>query len=470
VAIVCVAQVAWSRAEEEPRAAAAVSVDRDRPNLILISVDTLRADHLGLYGYSKDTDPALQRHLGDGLRFAHAVAPVAVTRPSHASLHTGRHVVDLGMRWNDKRLPEGVPSIAEVLQQAGYETAAVVAAWPVFGEASGLDRGFRSYYDLFNPFLAIHHSVERLTVLELLRFLDVISTTERLATPVTDDALAWLADAPEDRPFFLWLHYFDPHSHYNPPETHARAMGLPEGAPLTSRWLYAKVQGGARKLSEEEEAWVQALYDGEIHYTDSEIGRFLDALEARGQKDRTVILLTADHGEVLTERLADTGKAFIHSEWVDEEEIRIPFVLRGPGIHQGVVRDTIARSVDVLPTLLALAGAPIPEGVKGRDLLSDPATLTPMNPAISINAPRGDGESLVSARAAGFKYTLTLESGVTSLVRVGPEGVGSEELIELEPEVAERFRTALLDVSLVREQAQLSPEDEAKLRALGYIE
>jgi arylsulfatase len=438
----------------------------DGPNIVLISIDTLRRDRLGSYGYTRATDPEIRRAFSDGLRFADAVCPVPITRPSHASMLTGRHVLDLGMRWNDRPLPGDVPTLAEVLGRSGYDTAAFVSGWPLFGARSGLERGFRVYDDDFNPLFPARLGAEQLSLPDTLRILGVIDTLSRRAEAVTQAALDWLEAAP-GRPFFAWLHYYDPHMHYDPPLEHARAMGLPEDGPRTSRWLYSRVEAGLREVTPRERRSVDALYDGEVRYVDSQLGRFFEDLRARGLWDRTVVLLTADHGELLLERLASDGRVFTHSQWVDEEEIRVPFLIRGPGVPSGVESGFTATASDVMPTLLNLAGIPVPPGTRGRDLLGDPRASLAARPAISINAPREGAPTLVSARAGGFRYTLDVRSGTEWLAAVDD---GRDARAEVPEEIAARLRATARDLPLVAERLKLDADEEQRLRALGYVE
>jgi arylsulfatase A-like enzyme len=438
----------------------------DRPNIVLISIDTLRSDRLGSYGYTRATDPEIRRAFSDGIRFEDAVCPVPITRPSHAAMLTGRHVLDLGMRWNDRPLPGDVPTLAEVLGRFGYETAAFVSGWPLFGARSGLDRGFRVYDDDFDPLFPARLGAEQLTLPDTLRILGVIDTLSRSAQAVTQAALDWLEETPR-RPFFAWLHYYDPHMHYNPPLEHARAMGLPEDGPRTSRWLYSRVEAGLREVTARERRSIDALYDGEVRYVDSQLGRFFEALRVRGLWDGTVVLLTADHGELLLERLASDGKVFTHSQWVDEEEIRVPFLIRGPGVPRGVEAGFTATASDIMPTLLHLAGIEVPPGTRGRDLFGDGRASLAARPAITINAPREGAPTLVSARAQGFRYTLDVRSGSDWLAAVHD---GGDAPAEVPAEVAARLRATTLGIPLVSERLKLDADEEERLRVLGYVE
>jgi arylsulfatase len=453
--------------EDRPPGISRVAATRpDRPNIVLISIDTLRSDRLGSYGYARATDPEIRRAFSDGLRFEDAVCPVPITRPSHAAMLTGRHVLDLGMRWNDRPLPGDVPTLAEVLGRSGYETAAFVSGWPLFGARSGLDRGFRVYDDDFEPLFPARLAAEQLTLPDTLRILGVIDTLARSAEAVTRAALDWLEGAP-GRPFFVWLHYYDPHMHYNPPLEHARAMGLPEDGPRTSRWLYSRVEAGLREISVHERRSIDALYDGEVRYVDSQLGHFFEALRARGLWDETVVLLTSDHGELLFERLASDGKVFTHSQWVDEAEIRVPFLIRGPGVRRGVEAGFTATASDIMPTLLSLAGIEVPPGTRGQDLLGDARASLADRPAVTINAPREGAPTLVSARAQGFRYTLDVRSGRDWLAAVNDQGDAREDV---PAEIAARLRATTLGIPLVNERLKLDADEEERLRALGYVE
>jgi arylsulfatase A-like enzyme len=465
--LVCAAQATWaclgvSSAPPPPR----VGPDR-RPDVVLISVDTLRRDRLGSYGYAKTTDPEIQRAFADGLLFRDAVSLVSLTRPSHASMLTGRHPLELGMRWNERPLPEDVPTLAEILRQNGYTTAGFVSGYPLEAAGSRLDRGFDHYSDAFNLFGRIHPDTQHLTLPNLLRVAGVLDTRQRRADAVTDDVLGWLASAP-DTPLFLFVHYYDPHTHYHPPGEYAREMGLSERGPSTSRWLFSRFESGERSVAPQEARDLDALYDGEVRFADAQLGRLFDALRRRGSWDRTVLLLTADHGEVILERLASDGRAMLHSEWVDEEEIRVPFLMRGPGVPVGARSDVSVATYDVLPTLLGRVGIAAPPGVTGRDLLAGDVASLAQRPVVTVNSPRnGRGPTLVTARAEGFRYTRELETGREWIAAV--EGVDAAPA-GLTPELLARLREAVSGLSVPGERAPLDPEVEANLRALGYAE
>jgi choline-sulfatase len=285
-----------------------------RPNVLLVTIDTCRADHLGCYGYRRAVTPTLDGLAARGVRFSTAVAHVPLTGPSHTSILTSRTPLGHGVRDNGSYvLPPTVPTVAEDFRQAGYRTAAFVSGYPL-KRAFGLDRGFDTYDD------------------QLPRGKDARRTAyvERTADRTTDAALRWLgAPPPAPAPFFLWVHYFDPHAPYEAPAAYTSRAATP--------------------------------YDGEISFVDAQLARLLQRVEGSGQAP-AVVLVTADHGESLGEHGEDTHGIFVY-----DSTLRVPFILAGAGVPSGRVAETVARGIDVAPTLLDYAGLPA-KGMEGRSL------------------------------------------------------------------------------------------------------
>ena len=302
--------VACGCAREAARPAAA-------PNVLLVTIDTLRADRLGCYGYKGAVTPNLDGLAARGALFPVAVAHAPLTAPSHASILTGHTPLGHGVRDNGAYvLPEGARSVAEDFRLAGYRTGGFVSGFPL-KRRFGFDRGFDTYDD------------------QLPRGKDARRTAyvERTADRTTEAALRWLETATPPgsprRPFFLWVHYFDPHAPYEAP---AEAM-----------------------------AGAASPYDGEIAFVDAQLGRLLRrAEEAAGGP--TLVLVTADHGESLGEHGEDTHGIFLY-----DSTLRVPFILAGPGVPPGGVARTVARGIDVAPTLLDYAGL-VAKGMEGRSL------------------------------------------------------------------------------------------------------
>jgi arylsulfatase A-like enzyme/tetratricopeptide (TPR) repeat protein len=286
-------------------------------NVLLITIDTLRADHLGCYGDRRAATPVLDGLAARGVRFATAIVQAPLTAPSHASILTGRTPPRHGVRDNGTFvLPEDVPTLASAFRASGHETAAFVSGFPL-ERRYGLARGFDSYDDRFP-----HGDDPRAAYIE------------RRADETTAAVLRWLArrSAKASGHWFLWVHYFDPHAPYEPP---------PESA--------ARVAGRA--------------YDGEIAFVDTEIGVLLRKLEETGELARTLVVATADHGESLGEHGELTHGVFVY-----DATLRVPLIVAGPGVSAGLVSPTVARGIDIAPTVSDLAGVPVAAGTEGRSL------------------------------------------------------------------------------------------------------
>jgi len=312
------ARWAATRAAAATIAAAVLSACGSSPPVeraVLVTVDTLRADHVGCYGDTRAATPTLDALATSGVRFAWAISPTPLTLPSHTSLMTALEPPHHGVRENSVfRLAEDVPTLAQSLHDAGFATAAFVGA-AVLRKRYGLDRGFDLYDDDIGTQRASRVG---------------FSFAERKADVVVDAALAWLAHAP-DR-FFLWVHLYDPHADYDPPPEYLkRADGDP--------------------------------YSGEIAFADSQIGRLLQAIEARYGRDGLWVGVTSDHGESLGEHDEAT-----HALTVYDATQHVPLIVRAPGWPAGRVVEAQVRLIDVAPTLLASAGAAALPDADGRDL------------------------------------------------------------------------------------------------------
>jgi arylsulfatase A-like enzyme len=313
------------------------------PDILLITMDTTRADHLSVYGYRRQTTPALEALSEEGVVFGQAFAPIPETGPSCAALLTGRWPAELGMRGNGQPLPADVTTLAGELQAAGYRTAAFVSGYPLRRRLAALDRGFEHYDD------------------ELPDARGRVEGVQRLAPRTTEAALAWL-QRQASGPIFLWVHYYDPHGDYAPaPPFDARfAPGPGPRIPAELIPEYQRLDGVT------DAAVYVSRYDGEIALVDRQIERLLAQLEDSGRRQRTVIAVTADHGESLTEH----GYYFDHGNELYGPSLRVPLLLAGPGVPgDGRRLDAVVRLPDLMPTLLELAGRPAPPGLPARSLI-----------------------------------------------------------------------------------------------------
>jgi arylsulfatase A-like enzyme/predicted negative regulator of RcsB-dependent stress response len=285
-----------------------------------MTLDTTRADHLGCYGYERAETPALDRLARAGIRFSDAVAPTSMTLPSHTSIFTGLDPPHHGVRDNAEYiLTAAYTTLAEILRDHGYETVAFVSSF-VLDSRFGLDQGFQHYDDQVATSTdeAFGHS------------------NQRDAGAVTQAVIRWLTQRKDNRPFFAWVHYFDPHEPYQPPPPFA-------------------------------ERFHDRPYDGEIAYMDSQIGRLLDALQQTGLWGRTLIIAIGDHGESLGEHEEAT-----HGLLIYEATQHVPLILACPGLFRGphVVRDSVVSATDTFPTVLDLLGVRHEGRCDGKSLLS----------------------------------------------------------------------------------------------------
>jgi arylsulfatase A-like enzyme len=273
------------------------------PSVLLVTIDTLRADHVGAYGAEGVETPTLDGLAARGVLFERAMASVPLTLPSHASLMTGQYPPTHGVRHNAIfTLADEAETLAERFQARGFATGAVIGAAVLEGDF-GIDQGFDHYDDSL--------PTERATS---------AGFYERPAAAVTDAALDWLGQV--DRPFFLWVHYYDPHASYSPPEP----------------W---------------KERFAKRPYDGEVASVDHALGRLLGALDADGRLAETIVAVTSDHGEGLGEH----GEGS-HTYLIYESVLHVPMILAGPGLPAGRRVAPVAANTGLAATLLALTGTP----------------------------------------------------------------------------------------------------------------
>ena len=397
------------------------------PHLVIVTFDTTRYDRLGFTGDSGARTPTLDALAARGLAFDHAFAAVALTLPSHTTILSGVPPLSHGVHNNGRfQVPESLETLAERLAAAGFDTAAFVSAF-VLDARFRLDQGFEVYGD------------DTLATGDLLDF----TVPSRPGEEVTDEALAWLEKRDSAQPFLLWAHYYDPHL---PHELRPSFEGL--GDP----------------------------YAAEIAYADAELARLLEGVErAAGERD-TLVVFTSDHGEAFGEHGEPT-----HGVLAYDATLHVPLVLAGPGIPRGVRSDVLARHADIVPTLLRLVGLPVPEDLPGRDLVQ----------AARRGAEDGDEAvfgyfesrgphfelgwaAIEGVRTRRWKFTASPEPQELYDVLADPREVNNR--IGAEPEVHQRMeevhgelQRSFAGSARPSAIANLSPEEEERLAALGYV-
>ncbi len=320
-----------------------------RPDIVLVSIDTLRADRLGAYGYDRGVTPNLDQLAEDGVVFERAVTTAGTTWPAHASMLTGLYPRYHGVRRNGMELDENIPVIAELLRESGYATASFVS-YKAMHFRGRLDRGFQTASDT--------------------DFFQDGEEPIRAGDETTAMAVSWLDDQSESpSPAFLWLHLFEPHSPYELTEFSRKWMAeagydgfLAGGASGEAlRGQRDRILASPRHIEA-----MNALYDGEIELADALVGQLLDKLEAEGRLDNTVLIVTSDHGQGLGEN-GNMG----HGPTLREDVLHVPLIIRDFRSNQGGRRvATTVSLVDLAPTIAnAALGLDLP-GVQGRSLMT----------------------------------------------------------------------------------------------------
>jgi len=338
-------------------------------NLLLVTLDTTRADHTSAFGGPSRRSPHIDAVAAEGVRFDAAFAPIAVTGPSHTTLLSGLGPWSHGSLLNGVPVPEGLPMLAPRLREAGYETGAFVSAYVLDG-GLGFSRGFGVYDDDFTLLPGWADTLAGRTWALGYRHLWPDDILERRGDRTVARALSWLEEQEADRPYFLWVHLFDPHGPYAPPQPwdHAYYEGDPydptERSLPPAEALPPYLRDSLRGVTDLQ--WPLAQYAGEISYADAQLGVLLAAIEARGDTDRTLVIVAADHGESLGEH----GVWFNHGDDLFEATTRVPLALRLPGVlPAGKVVTELVELGDVAPTVYDLLELPEPETVEGRSLV-----------------------------------------------------------------------------------------------------
>ncbi len=394
-------------------------------HLLLITLDTMRADYMSVNGSEHVQTPHLDRLARSGVNFTRARAPVPLTLPSHASILTGNYPPTHGVRDNGGyRLPDNQLTLAEVLEDQGYETSAFIGAF-VLDRRFGLSRGFHVYDD---------RTWSDISMLEDLE-------AERRADAVYDAFSSWLKDYEDEKPFFAWVHFYDPHAPYTPPE------------PFKSRYA-------------------DNPYAGEVAYTDEAVGKILAALEKRGLRERTLVAIVGDHGEGLGEHDERS-----HSILIYNSTLHVPMLIHRPGlVPEGRVVTDLTRIIDLAPTLLDYLGIPnhlghgsslrsLIEGQKKeQDIVAYSESLYP-----SLNLGWSELRGLESER---YRFIL---APTVELYDLESDPGEQQNLAAARGEIVKGMRSRLeallenMGAEERRSSRTIDPETEAMLRRLGYV-
>jgi len=421
-----------------------------RPSIILITLDTVRADRLSCYGYARKTTPNLDAFARSSVVFQNIITPMSTTLPSHISMLTSLHPLAHGIKGNFSRLErvpatrDGLRTLPELLAPRGWMTAAFVSATPV-KKHTGIDAGF-SVFDEPDDF-------------------------QRRAAKTTDAVLSWL-EKPNERPLFLWVHYFDPHTPYDPPSPYDSMYST--DAALRS---FLATHGWPAPQGPHVEAY-NNRYDGELSYMDAQIGTLIEGLKRRGLYAESAIVIAGDHGEGLGQH------NWIEHGHIYNEQIFVPLLMRFPD-SLGIRPDTravLGSLMDIVPTLVETLRLPLSRAEKaqfeGLNLLENPPHEDRAVLSERVNRQR--------RWEPGFKYSLTSLTWKYSYVTTGSEElfdmradrIETKNVLHRYPDVARRMKQELL--GMLRDYAGKRVGSRAadgvpaevleQLRGLGYVE
>ncbi|MFH1312563.1 MAG: sulfatase [Candidatus Eisenbacteria bacterium] len=440
ILVTAIAMCACTRAHDSPKA------ERGH-NVILILIDTTRADHVGCYGYERNTTPNLDKFASDAILFTNAISPAPWTTPTVASMFTAQYPHVLGYQDQAVVLDEKFPCLAEILRNSGYATGGIISH-AYISDTFGIGQGFDSY-DEENAQGHGHVS----------------------SPSVTEKAIAFVEEN-MDRKFFLFVHYFDPHCDYI---LHEEYDYYPDyEGPLVSGQTISDLRELAPGMTEEDVRFLNALYDSEIRFTDEHVGRFLDVLKELGLYDTSIIVIGADHGEEFLER----GDHWIgHTRTVYQELIHVPLMIRLPGEAGARVIDQYVGLVDFTPTILMLNGLEMPDGYTHDGVALEIAGgKTPQARAVFSETMRwGTYQAMIRD---GLKLIYDPTNDSTQLIDLAEDpgetrDLGAEDLKTLRMMQTDLhewdYQMRLRRAELKTRSPKLSQDQVDQLKSLGYI-
>ena len=476
---------------QEPRQTAqrvSATPSADKPNVILITLDTVRADHLSLYGYERDTTPNLRGLARQATVYTQAISPGDMTLSSHASIFTGLYPswhkahFDPAYEWG-RPLDSRYPTLAEILSGKGFDTVGIVANYLFLAPGFGLDRGF-AYHDSAGPTVFLRTTKSFLLRERVRNFLTrfyrpwQFDVTFRRAEEINAAALAVLdRKKSQGRKFFCFLNYMDAHWPYLPPDRFATLY--PGYDPHLKTDHYADMEREVltlrRPISERERQHLLSQYDGGIAYMDRALGRLVDRLKQRGLYDNTLLIVTSDHGEAFGER-AMVG----HALSVYQDMVHVPLLIKYPRQNSPAVVDDSVSLADLMPTILSVLGYQAPKNMQGRNLLkaapeavSEPISETFVHPMISTWSPR-----FLRSQQAIFSGSLKFiqsSKGDRELYDLSRDPNEEHNLFEgqsvdgLESKLVQYLKAAAAD-NRKQAAAQAGSESIEKLKSLGYVQ
>jgi len=419
------------------------------PNIILISIDALRADHLSCYGYHRNTSPNIDRLAREGTIFKNCLSQATSTGPSHTSIFLSQYVWRHKVDTFKKRLGRSPATLAEILKDRNYTTAAFVGRG-ILSAKYELNRGFEIYDD---------GSPGRGWCYEISSYINKL--------------LSWL-ESVRNRKFFLFIHTYDVHAPYNPPSPYfdLYTKGHYEGTHLRMSKGIMPLKLNASELTPEEIDYIMAVYDGGINYVDDQLGKIFEKLNQLGIYENTIIIITADHGEAFREhgKLEHNSKPYI-------EEIHVPLIMKGPGIPRNRIYENFVQHIDIVPTIFEILNIPQRGEMQGRSLL----------PLMNNCEIEEDFKTYSFGRRARNRFSMSLRTKEWTYI-MNPGGLDElynrindpkeqNNIIEKKPLIAKKLKKELEDfIALtskgkpqVAEEVDIDEELKEQLKSLGYL-
>ena len=433
-----------------------------RPNILLITIDALRADHLGCYGYARNTSANIDRLAKEGVRFTQAISQSTLTIPSLPSLMTSLYPSQHGITKIFQTSSIIAPTLAGILKENNYHTGAIIAH---FLEHTGIKKGFDS---------AVFVSP-----------LDYAYTSDK----VTKKAINWI-NQNRDKRFFLWLHYMDPHEPFTPPHPYDEIFLSEKSKENGKEFLKKKyywvdpslkpsslilppitIQTGRGNLNEEDKEYYIAQYDGEIRFTDEQIGLLLDELKKLGLKKKTLLIVSADHGE----NLADYNNYFAHGINLNDNQLKVPLIITYHGLPGNKIIKRQVQLIDIMPTILDILGIKKDITIEGKSLL--PFIFSKEDAAGQYAFSELFGV-MTSIRTDDWKLIFYSDKNRYELYNLKSDPDERNNLAESKSEKLESLKKELNNwINRIRQGGSRSPssrylpEDiKEKLRSLGYAQ
>jgi arylsulfatase A-like enzyme len=419
------------------------------PDVVWIVVDTLRVDHVGCYGHDRPTTPHLDGLAEQSVRFEKAYSQAPWTTPSFASMLTSHYPTTLGVTEKPDRLDDRFTLLSEVLSAHGWATGAVISHY-FLNAKWNLCQGF----DVYDETAIVGHGGVSGDI-------------------TTDVALDFVDDHP-DQPFFLLVHYFDPHYDYIEHPGYLDTGGVDYDGPITSGMVYTELKEIVPDLDEDDLDQLRRLYDSEIAYTDARIGELIGGLRSRGRFDDAIVVFTADHGEEFRER-----RTVGHGGTVYNELIHVPLTVKLPGAHQTGAVATAVGLIDLYPTILDLVDVTIDHDIDGTSLLDDDGVLDPAPRQVFSETDWGlyrtviDGDLKLIRRLEPERlwfFDLAANPGEAGAPIHDTEGLPANDEARRLLDTLDRWMADVERGRVAAETVEISAEEREQLEALGYLD